>query len=694
MNASTAARFSQSYREIADVLRIEGRDEPEADILRLVNDYLSEGKHGRWLIILDNADDRMLLSTTHTSQIDQSNRHRSLSSFLPQRQHGSILITSRDRGIAEDLTGSPSSIFTVFALDETDSIRLLRERSGDKDSPDEDALYLIRALDKIPLAITQAAAFISSGASSITRYIRLYQKGLKNRQQDIPIPQAVSVTWILSLEKIRKHHFSSLKLLSLMSLLHNDDIPDFLFMENIPKYEVDRSLFERDIAPLLRFSLIMIDGESFDMHRLVQLATRSWLAANNELHQRAREAQSLVADAFPDMSAGFEHWEKCLALLPHAEATLDLDIGPKDLKQMTQQGKMLYNMGCYEYNKGDHAAALRHFVAANEIQSEFLEADNEDLISTKNWILRLLSKMGQWETAIDAVDSTLAELTSRDPGLVKSNGFLGLLEERARIKLDEGNFEEAEAGARSALRLMMEQDGVSEVHKLDAKRTLARAINFQGEPEQAETLFRQVLNRRNQLWGMDHVDTLKSVLDLAQCFSDQGRYDEASQQFETACDGLERFPDQEKIRAQRARKQWEQSVAISKERGLVRMKRELQAFWRRNKMRIVGSPRATLDQAQSYGGLAALWRPVLLLLASLATISILLIFSLQRNGEMPRLREWMHDEWTRYERRIWRKMEDNEALDRDQDNRIQQLEKEFQHDMRELKEQIRILQQK
>ncbi|SPJ78667.1 uncharacterized protein FTOL_07057 [Fusarium torulosum] len=300
-------------------------------------------------------------------------------------------------------------------------------------------------------------------------------------------------------------------------------------------------------------------------------------------------------------------------------------------------------MGCYEYNKGDHAAALRHFVAANEIQSEFLEADDEDLISNKNWMLQLLSKMGQWQIAIDAVDLTLADLTSRGPGLVKSSGCLGLLEERARIKLEEGNFEEAEAGARSASRQMMTQDGVSEVHKLDAKRTLARAISFQGEPEQAESLFGQVLSRRNQVWGMDHIDTLKSVLDLAQCLSDQGRYDEASRQFETACAGLERFPDQEKLRAQRARKQWEQSVAISKNCGLVRMKRELQASWWRNKLQIVGSPHATLDQAQSYGGLRALWRPVLLFLVSLATISMLLNVSLHGNGEIPRMGEWMHD---------------------------------------------------
>jgi hypothetical protein len=102
----------------------------------------------------------------------------------------------------------------------------------------------------------------------------------------------------------------------------------------------------------------------------------------------------------------------------------------------------------------------------------------------------------------------------------------------------------------------------------------------------------------------------------------------------------------------------------------IHMKRELQAFWRRNKSRIVGSPCATLDQVQSYSGLGALWGPVLLFLAPLTTISILLNVSFQRNGEMPRVREWIHDEWTRSERQIWGKIEDNEAPDRDQDNSI------------------------
>jgi hypothetical protein len=36
VRSSTAARFSQSYRDIADILNIEGRDAPKVDVLGLV----------------------------------------------------------------------------------------------------------------------------------------------------------------------------------------------------------------------------------------------------------------------------------------------------------------------------------------------------------------------------------------------------------------------------------------------------------------------------------------------------------------------------------------------------------------------------------------------------------------------------------------------------------------------------------
>ncbi|KAH8719384.1 hypothetical protein GQ44DRAFT_623397 [Phaeosphaeriaceae sp. PMI808] len=678
VHSSTAARFSQSYREVADALRIEGRDEPKVDILKLVCDHLSDEKNGSWLMVLDNADGQAFLSMDHALQNESTSYYRPLSSFLPQGAHGSILITSRDRSLAEDLVGSIRSTIPVYALDEVDSIQLLRERSGDDISPDEDAVELVKSLDNHALAITQAAAFIYNGLGrmNITRYLSLYRKALKNQQPEILLPQAVSITWQLSFDTIRKSYPYSFKLLSLMSLLHFDDIPDFLFIENTPRYEADKSLFEKDIAPLLRFSLIVLDGDKFDMHRLVQYATRSWLLANHEMHQRVREARVLIAEAFPDISAGFEHWEKCQALLPHAEATLSLDAGPENLRQRRQRGKILYNIAYFEYIKGDHAAALQHFVTAKQVQSEFLKDDDKQLVLTKTMVFRMLWEMGQSEEAIHQVNSELSDLHRRRPDSIYSNEYLALLEERARIMLDDGHWDTAEIDARKALRLMMTRDGVSEVHKLDAKRTLARAISFQGEPEQAEPLLREVLKRREQLWSVDHVDTLKSVLDLAQCLANQGRYEEAEKYFETASVGLQRFPSEETTRAEKIKTMWEEARRYKKQRGLPLLQRKLHRSWRQVKLRMFGSTRTSLTTIPNVRSASGWWR--YLFFVSILSGLWLLEHSSQERIQLLRWPERLREEIKGHHQQISRQLEDNEAIDRDQNETLKRLEKEIQ----------------
>lgn len=653
------------------MLKIKGRDAPHVDIMRLVCDFLSEEHTGPWLMILDNADDRTLLSVDHARQEDSTSSLHLLSSYLPQGSHGSILITSRDRSVAEDLTGSASSIVHVVALDEVDSVRLLRERSGDIDSPDEDAVELVRCLDNHALAITVAAAFISNGMSrtSITKYLKTYRKALKHQRLDTAVHQAVSMTWQLSFDAIRKRYPDSLKLLALMSLLHFDDIPDFLFTDYIPRYEADKSLFEQDIAPLLRFDLIILDGEKFDMHRLVQHSTRSWLMAHHEMHQRVREAQFLVAQAFPDISAGFEHWEKCQALLPHAEATLSLDAGPENERQRLQRGKILYNIAYFEYIKGDHAAALQHFSAAKEIQSAFLSDNDKRLVQTRTMCYRLLSELGQREEALRRVNSELLDLRQRGRGSVY---LLALLEEKARIMSDDGDWAKAERYAREGLQLMMQGagDGLSEVHKLDAKRTLARAINFQGEPEQAEPLLREVFDRRKQLWSIDHADTLKSLVDLAQCLANQGRYDEAERLFTTADARLRKVHDIENRRAEKIGKVWQEARKQSQEHGFARLQQKLHRLWRLTKLRVLGSNRTLLSTHRPKSPVAVWWRYTIL--ASVALGLSLLAYSPQVWQLSDRLEELLG-----HQKKAATQMQANEAKDRNQDEDIKELRKAY-----------------
>ena len=57
VHASSAARFEEGYRKIAQRVKISGWDNPEANILQLVNTWLSDDANGRWFMIMDNADD-------------------------------------------------------------------------------------------------------------------------------------------------------------------------------------------------------------------------------------------------------------------------------------------------------------------------------------------------------------------------------------------------------------------------------------------------------------------------------------------------------------------------------------------------------------------------------------------------------------------------------------------------------------
>jgi hypothetical protein len=51
------AHIEQSYRDIADQVNILGRQDPKANILKLVHDWLCDGKHGPWLLVIDNVGD-------------------------------------------------------------------------------------------------------------------------------------------------------------------------------------------------------------------------------------------------------------------------------------------------------------------------------------------------------------------------------------------------------------------------------------------------------------------------------------------------------------------------------------------------------------------------------------------------------------------------------------------------------------
>ena len=109
------ARLEQSFREIAEVVKVCGRKDPQADVFKLVHDWLRE-KNGRWLLAVDNADDAGVLSAQAgdsrklQAENDSSANNNSrgalqlrLERYLPPGRHGCVLVTSRTRQAAMQL---------------------------------------------------------------------------------------------------------------------------------------------------------------------------------------------------------------------------------------------------------------------------------------------------------------------------------------------------------------------------------------------------------------------------------------------------------------------------------------------------------------------------------------------------------------------------------------------------------------
>jgi hypothetical protein len=164
VHASTRARFEEAYRDIADRLQLPGRSDPKANVLRLVRDWLRDEANGQWVMILDNFDDAETFYPSRKRQRDEDEADAEvqtpLATYLPQSRNGAILVTSRSKDVAVRLAGGYNRINEVLAMDEDEGLQLLRNKLRDPSSK-ESAVELLQALDSIPLAISQAAAYIS-----------------------------------------------------------------------------------------------------------------------------------------------------------------------------------------------------------------------------------------------------------------------------------------------------------------------------------------------------------------------------------------------------------------------------------------------------------------------------------------------------------------------------------------------------
>ncbi|KAI8208235.1 hypothetical protein K4K52_001492 [Colletotrichum sp. SAR 10_76] len=177
VNASTQATFQDSYRSVAEALELPDRHDPGVNVLALLRDWLQREDVGRWLIIVDNADDVEMLTKTD----DQNDPPLPIASYLPKTGNGKILVTSRSWDAAEKLTDNGKMILRVLKMETLHALQLLQKKLG-QDIDEIAALRLADFLDHIPLALNQAAAYMyRRSRATIQSYLDELQRSDKRK---------------------------------------------------------------------------------------------------------------------------------------------------------------------------------------------------------------------------------------------------------------------------------------------------------------------------------------------------------------------------------------------------------------------------------------------------------------------------------------------------------------------------------
>ena len=504
MYAASYGTFLQACHDISWRLKLPACDEPKTDPCELVSKWLNEEDHS-WLLILDNADNADLLfpsAELNSPPATVTQTQRALNDYLPSilNPQKSLLVTTRNRLIGQDLANGELCVEVPALSDEEAKALLQLKLRGSASSLDRlNTERLLNVLGSIPLAITQAAAFINRNRMTVQSYLAALEKDkqnmtdylsqeLQDHRRPRGFPNSVFRTWKLSFDQILAQEPPTAKLLSLMAMLDPQRIPEKLLRRPAER-EVD---FRMAIGTLDGFALISqeIGGETYAIHPLVQASVHYWLEQRSEKEDYAGQALQLLAEEFP--KGEHEHKETCESMLAHAQAVLCHKCISED--DMRHRAALLYNIGWFNWRQGRYVSA---YEAASESYNIYQEGA-EDVATARLSGLNLLALVLRYQ----------------------------------------GKYEAAEEMNRRALEGYEKVLGVEHPSTLTSVSNLASVLRDQGKYEAAEEMNRRALKGYEKVLGVKHPSTLTSVYNLAYLFHHQQRYHDASIFYLRASAGL------------------------------------------------------------------------------------------------------------------------------------------------------------
>lgn len=572
IHASSSTRLDEGVRELADTLKLPGRDIPEVNILRLVGEWL-RGSGSQWLLVLDASDleDPLFKSMNENNAAASSGLTKRPIDFLAIPSCGQTILTTRNKRIASQFVDD-CDIVAIGPMIKSDAATLFRNKLGKQDHKLEaDIEELVEELGCMALAIAHAAAFVKSKVPPcpIQEYLAKLRESIKSDasllttnfhelRRDLEANNSAIVTWQVSFEHIRQVRLSAADLLSLMSFFDHRSIPRFLIRlgsssipdcpltlsalstkdpeagDSVLEASTDREL-DDDIRILHDFLLISaeVGTGNLEIHPLVQLSARKWLESHGKRDEWSSRSIQTLRSALPKilpetLSRTLPRWRM---LYPHVE--LAFDHHPQNGVSKLCQIDLLLEASRFMIGQGNNEKTEILERRCWVERKHHLGEEHPDTLKSEKNLGDTLMSLGRFEDSFAIHQHLLGIVERQFESDSSKRAFLaGCLESIGKLSRKRGQILESETHLRRALELI--KDSPEGLIPLECIDNLAKSLLQQGKHVEAKAMCQQLLAQCNERHGSDHFEIMRATTILADVFVENGELDEASEMYKQA----------------------------------------------------------------------------------------------------------------------------------------------------------------
>ncbi|HEU5333580.1 MAG TPA: FxSxx-COOH system tetratricopeptide repeat protein [Actinocrinis sp.] len=462
---------------------------------------------GRWLLVLDGLEDPAALAPL-------------LPAFGPG---GDVLITSRTEHWG--LAAVRRVAVGPFGRDQ--SCELLAEHL---DGVTPDAVdRLAAALDDLPLAVAQAAAFLADAPFGVDTYLNLLgtRAGeLLVRGETHVYPGTLGAAWSLALDRLAEAAPGAQDLVSLLGVLGPAAVPFALFAEEgasaglpaaLAQVVADPMAWSDLVAAVADCGLVVVRDGVFHPRALFQSFVRDRIGPEQVGRIRETARQALAAAA-PDDPRDPGTWSRFSLLWPHVFA-VDPAASPDSACR-----RLILAAAQYLVVRGDAATALELVSAALDRWSAQADRDEHLVTQAAAHLAQAHFRLGDYGSAA-AVDEDVLARRERlygpdDPETLAAAHNLAM----DRWARDGGGQAAALADVLERRRLVL---GADHPDTRRSAHNLALALRASGELERALELDEANLRGLTSVLGPGHPDTLRSAYATALDLRGLGRWEQA-----------------------------------------------------------------------------------------------------------------------------------------------------------------------